>query len=38
LSQAAPPPTRSDTEEQRGRNPPLLPFHRVEGRNRRRTR
>jgi len=31
LSQAAKP-TRSDTEEQRGRNPPLLPFHRVERR------
>jgi len=32
VSPAAPPPTRSDIEEQRERNPPLLTFHPVEGR------
>src|SRR5882724_3164408 len=32
VSQAAPPPTWSDTEEQRERNQPLVLFHRVEGR------
>ena len=32
LNQAALPLTRSDTEEQRERNPPLVPFHRVQGR------